>query len=259
MDIGLITNFLSEYVWLYLWQISTSFINIIAPTSGSMFMNPITALFVGLPRAIGMGAFIFFLTGIHRVFLFRKEILSDKKNVEILKLFVPLGAVGAFLGGLFVSFVPVRLLAWVIVVTSVYFIVQILRGIYRGQNAVSGMYTKTGIVSVAVLTGFFQGGGLPGSDMRNNYLRTILQEVSVRAVGSVAGLVAFFVSGMVILFHHHLFVRDLVFITTVTPFLIISQTYGKKVLDAMQDNHAKLLSAAFSIVGITLLANKYLF
>ncbi len=259
IDVNFVSSFFSEYRWLYVWQICSTFINMVVHTSGAMFVYPITALFVGLQRAIGISAFIFFLTSIHRVLLFRKEIFSDAKNIEVLKWLIPLGAVGAFFGGLFVSYLPVRLLALIIVTASAYFIVQILWGIYNGRHEASGSFTKTGVISIAILAGFLQGGGLPGSDMRNNYLRTIIQEVSVRAVGSVSGLVVFFVSGVVILFHNHLVAGDLIFIVTVTPVLLVAQTYGKRILEIMQDSHAKLLSVSFSIVGITLLANKYLF
>lgn len=90
-------HFFLQYVYVYIWLIFTTFLNILAPLAGSTVVNPVTAYFTDPQRAIGIGAFIFCCTGLHRVYLFRKEILSDEKNSAIIKTLLPysmLGAVG---------------------------------------------------------------------------------------------------------------------------------------------------------------------
>ena len=99
---------------------------------------------------------------------------------------------------------------------------------------------------------------MPGADIRNNYLRTILSEVSVRATGSVLGLINFFIGGTVIFLHNRLTNKDVIFILTLIPFLIIAQIYGKKFLDRIKDSHAKIIAVSLSSLGVILLTYKYL-
>ena len=41
--------------------------------SGSAIINPVTAIFTDPYRAIAIGSAIFFLSGLHRVYLFREN------------------------------------------------------------------------------------------------------------------------------------------------------------------------------------------
>ena len=245
-----------NYIFVYLWLILTTFVNIVAQTSGSMIINPVVAYFTDPQRAIGIGAFIFFLTGIHRVYLFRKEAFAEKKNWGIVKMLIPFSIVGAIIGGTFISSISAKLLAAIIVIASVYFIYKTLRHISK-KVLPSESVSKTKLGMVALFSGFLQGGGLPGSDMRNNYLRTVVSEVSVRAIGSALGLTVFFITGIIILFHNRLIVQDLILVATVTPFLLAAQVYGKKFLHKLPDSSAKILSIILSLVGIVLLIYKY--
>ncbi len=99
---------------------------------------------------------------------------------------------------------------------------------------------------------------MPGSDMRNNYLRTILSEVSVRAVGSVIGIVNFFTAGSIIFLHNKLTFREIIFIITIVSLLLPVQVYGKIFLDKMTDKHAKITAVIFLLLGVILLSYKYL-
>ena len=250
-----VASFISEYIFLYIWLITTTFINIMAPTSGSMIINPVTAFFTDPQRAIGIGAFIFFITGLHRVYLFRKEIFQDKKNVKTIKTMLPFSALGAVVGGTLISYLNAKLLAGIVIVASCFFVFKTLRRLSVTIEHKEG--SKKSLISVAFLSGFLQGGGLSGADLRNNYLRSIVSEVSVRAVGSATGLMVFFITGTIIFFHNFLKSSDVILILTLIPFLIFAQIYGKKFLHKMKDRNAKILSIALSLVGIALLAYKY--
>jgi uncharacterized membrane protein YfcA len=211
---------------VYLWLIITTFVNIIAPLAGSTIVNPVTTYFTDPQRAIGIGAFIFCCTGLHRVYLFRKEILSDEKNIRTIKTILPYSIVGAIFGGSVISYLNTKVLVVVIVIVSLYFIYKTLLQIYKKKD-IEKNDSHLSKVSVSVLSGFLQGSGMPGSDIRNNYLRTILSEVSVRAVGSVIGIVNFFIAGVIIFLHNRLTTKDIIFIITIVPLLLPVQIYGK--------------------------------
>jgi uncharacterized membrane protein YfcA len=252
-----VLGFLSEYIWVYLWLIGTTFVNIVAPTSGSTVINPVTAFFTDPQRAIGIGGFIFFLTGLHRVYLFRKEIFAEKRNVDMIRAMLPYSIVGAIMGGFVISYIPIKPLVVIIVIVSTYFIYKTLRQIILRTN-LEKKSGGLGFAFIATFSGFLQSSGMPGSDMRNGYLRTTLSEVSVRAVGSAIGLVNFLIAGTIIFLHDKLTTRDMIFVATVTPFLIPAQIYGKKFLDAMSDRNAKIVAISLSLLGVILLTYKYL-
>jgi uncharacterized membrane protein YfcA len=250
-------NFLSEYIWVYVWLFFTTFINIIAPLPGSVVVNPVTAFFTDPQRAIGIGAFSFFLSGLHRAYLFRKETFQDKGNLKILKKFLPYTIVGAVGGGFLITYLNVKVLAGMIVIVALYYIQKTLRQIFTDQE-IKKNAGKHSYIGIAAFSGFLQGAGMPGSDIRNNYLRSILSEVSTRGVTSFIGLVNFFIAGSIIFFHNQLALQDIIFIVTAAPFLVLLQMYGKTHLERMSDKKAKLLSIAMSLIGIVLLSYKYL-
>lgn len=250
-------EFFSEYFLPYFWQIGTAFLNVIAPVSGSVITNPVMAYLTDPQRAIGIGAFVMFFSGFHRVYLFRKEIFSDEKNISIVKHMLPYSIVGAGLGGLLVSSLNARLLAGIVVVVSVHFIYKTAHQIILNEVKKTSE-TKSGRVVVAVLTGFFQGAGMPGADIRNNYLRTVLSEVSVRATGTILGATNFFVAGTIIFLHSKMSNDDMLFVVTLIPFIFIAQIYGKRFLEKIPDKNAKIIALGLSLLGVILLTEKYL-
>lgn len=252
-----IFHFVSEYIYVYVWTIFTTSINIIAPISASTVVNPVTAFFTDPQRAIGIGAFTFFFTGLHRVYLFRKEILSDSSNVELIKSNLPFSIVGALFGGLVITYINAKALAVVIILTSLYFIFKTIWHLISAQTRVRRV-GKLGHILIFTLSGFLQGSGMQGADIRNNYLRTFVSEVSVRAVGSAFGLTNFFIAGSIILLRNRLLMSDIIFIATLIPFLIVAQIYGVHFLRKMEDRHAKMLAVSLSVIGIILLTYKYL-
>lgn len=250
-------EFISEYFFVYLWVTFTTFLNIIAPLSGSTVVNPVTAYFTDPQRAIGIMAFVAFFGGVHRVFLFRKEIVSDEKNIRVLISMLPVSIIGAVGGGLFVSYINIKLLTIIVVVISLYFMISTLLHLFKNKKKES-KNKGFGFFFVALLSGFLQGSGMPGSDIRNNYLRTVMSELSVRGITSAIGLVNFFISGSILLISNKLTQRDFIFVIAVVPCLLLVQLYGKTFLEKMKDRNAKLLAVSLSLVGVVLLTYKYL-
>lgn len=250
-------DFITEYFYIYLWMILMTFVNIVAPVSGSTVLNPVTAFYTDPQRAIGIGAFIFFFSGIHRVYLFRKEILHDPLNIQVVKSMLPFTVIGALGGGYLISNLNIKILAAIIVVVSLYYIYKTIKQIINDTGPTKRPHSLSHIF-ISILTGFLQGSGMPGADIRNNYLRTILSEISVRATSSILGLINFFIGGTVILLHNRLTSKDIIFIVTLIPFLIIAQIHGKEFLDKIKDSHAKIIAVSLSSLGVVLLTYKYL-
>lgn len=252
-----IYSFVEDYFYVYIWMIITTFVNIIAPLAGSIIVNPVTAYFTDPQRATGIGAFIFCCIGLHRVYLFRKEIFVGDNNITTIKTMLPYSIVGAILGGSIISYLNTKVLVVAVVVVSFYFIYKTLAQIYKKKH-IEKRDRYFNVVYVSILSGFLQGSGMPGSDIRNNYLRTILSEVSVRAIGSVIGVVNFFIAGVIIFLHNRLTTKDMIFIITIIPILLPAQVYGKRFLYKLTDKHAKIIAIIFSLFGIVLLSYKYL-
>jgi uncharacterized membrane protein YfcA len=250
-------EFVSGYYLPYLWLLGTTFLNVIAPISGSVITNPVMAYFTDPQRAIGIGAAVAFFGGIHRIYLFRKEILDDARNIKIVKQMLPYSIAGAMAGGLLISSLNVQLLALIVVVVSVHFIYKTARQIISTEKKEESK-SRLGYVMIAMLTGFFQGSGMPGADIRNNYLRTVLSEVSVRATGTILGATNFLVAGTVIFLHNKMRSDDIIFVVSLIPFLFIAQIYGKRFLEKIPDRIAKIIALCLSLLGVILLVQKYL-
>ena len=229
----------------------------IMTVSGSGISNPITAIFTDPYRAIAIGSAVFFFGSIHRVYLFRENILSDPKNIKYIKRMLPASILGAFVGGVLISNLNIKLVVILVAVSSIFLIVKTIKSLFTTKKTISKDSIKNDVL-VAIITGFFQGSGMPGVDMRNNYLRTVISEVSVRAVSSVVCISNFFVVFVVIFFHKKMLVTDLYFVISIIPMLIIAQIYGKKILIKLADRTAKLISVSMSMVGVLLLIYKYL-
>lgn len=251
------SDFLVEYLYVYLWLIVTTLINVVAPMAGSTIVNPVTAYFTDPQRAIGIGALIFTCTGIHRLYLFRKESFSDSKNLKTIQRMLPYSIIGAILGGSVIVYLSTQLLAGIIVLTSLYFIGKTIHQLST-TSVIKKDGSHLGAASVSLFSGLLQGAGMPGGDIRSNYLRTFLSEISVRAVTTVIGTVNFFITGSIIFAHSHLTTKDLIFIGTVVPLLILVQVYGKSLLEKMSDRSAKIIAITFSLLGVLLLSYKYL-
>lgn len=252
-----VTHFISEYIYVYAWMIFTTIVNIVAPLSASTVVNPVTAFFTNPQRAIGIGAFTFFVTGLQRVYLFRREILSDSTNTALIKKWLPYSIIGAFMGGLTITYINERFLGIIIIVLSSYFIAKTIYHILSERKVIKEKHPLSQLL-IFMISGFLQGSGMQGADIRNNYLRTFVSEVSVRAVGSAFGLVNFFIAGGVILLRNHLTKDDVIFIFALVPFLMLAQIYGALFLRRLQDRQAKILAVILSFLGVLLLVYKYL-
>jgi len=249
-------HFISQYFFVYIWLIITTFIDMIAPISGSTVVNPVTAFFTDPQRAIGISSLLFFFTGVYRVYLFRKELLSDKVNLKVFSSMLPFTIAGAICGGLFISYLNIKILVLMIISVSIYYIFKNLYQLIKNKKTELKI-TGLSFIFIATISGFFQASGMPGGDIKRNYLRTVLSEISVRAVSSALGMINLFIGGTIIFLRNKLTHGDLILIITVLPFLLLALKYGKTFLEKIPDRHAKILASSLSFLGIVLLIYKY--
>jgi uncharacterized membrane protein YfcA len=141
-----------------------TFINILAPVSGSATVTPVLTGLVGAKDAVAVATVFFFLTCIPRVYLFRKYI-----RWNIVKQLWPISIIGALCGGFIFAGVPEQVIAIIIFCFLAWFLYQKAIASF-GKKKKEKKPTKHGVMFVGFLSGALQGTGLAGSDLRNGYL-----------------------------------------------------------------------------------------
>ncbi len=196
-------------------------LNIIVPVSGSAIVTPLLAMLVDPYRAIGIASFFFFLSAIPRIFFFRKSIQWQ----EIRTLLLPSG-IAAFFGALALVVVPVRWLLIIILLFSLYFLLKKLHIIPQTKKPSRFLDYVVGLFS-----GFLQGTGLAGSDLRNQYLYA--QDLNIAEVHGTTALIGgtnFFVATVVRLYTNQLVLPDITPLLYLFPIIIIATWLGRKIL-----------------------------
>lgn len=140
-----------------------TFVNILAPISGSATVTPVLTGLVGAKDAVAVATVFFFLSCIPRVYLFRKFI-----RWNIVKQLWPVSIVGALCGGLLFTGVSEVLISLIILAFLSYFLFQKAAASFGKRQEKKP--TKHGVMFVGFLSGSLQGTGLAGSDLRNGYL-----------------------------------------------------------------------------------------
>lgn len=141
-----------------------TFINILAPVSGSATVTPILTGLVGAKDAIAIATVFFLLTCIPRVYLFRKYI-----RWHIVRQLWPISIIGALCGGFLFTGVPEQIIAGIILCFLAWFLYKKAAALF-GRKKQEKKPTKHGIMFIGFLSGALQGTGLAGSDLRNGYL-----------------------------------------------------------------------------------------
>lgn len=141
-----------------------TFINILAPVSGSATVTPVLTGLIGAKDAVAVATIFFLLTCIPRVYLFRKYI-----QWHIVKQLWPISIIGALCGGFLFSGVSEVVISLVILGFLTFFLYQKAIASF-GKGTLEKKPTRHGVLFVGFLSGSLQGTGLAGSDLRNGYL-----------------------------------------------------------------------------------------
>ena len=143
---------------IYLALAASSILNIIVPISGSATVTPFLAILTDPHRAIGMASFYFLLSGMVRIYLFRKNIQWHE-----IKILLPISLMATFVGSLSLVAINNTLLLAIVLAFTIYFFLKRTKVISPPSNnrKIKPHYT-TGFIGL--FSGFLQGAGLAGSD-----------------------------------------------------------------------------------------------
>lgn len=225
---------------------ASCFLNILVPISGSATVTPLLAVLTDPHRAIGLASFFFCLSGIVRVALFRTHI--QWREVKIL---LPVSLIAAFFGALSLIALNETLLLLIVLGFTVYFFLKRVEWIPTKKTST---YT-VGIIGL--LSGFLQGAGLAGSDLRNGYLYGKKFDLAqVHGTTAVIGASNFLLASMVRLWTHQLTVPDLTPLLWLFPFIVVGSLLGRTVIYKLKKETTNAIIGGVMIVIMILLAQK---
>ncbi len=217
----MIVDMLNDLV-IYLYLALSSILNIVVPVSGSAMVTPLLAMLTDPHRAIGLASFYFLLSGLVRVFLFRKSI--QWREVRTL---LPVSLLAALFGALTLVAIESTVMFIVILLFTVYFFLKKIR--LLPDFAVGSHRYFSGFIGL--LSGFLQGAGLAGSDLRNSYLLSKNMSISeLHGTTAFVGASNFLVATVVRLYTNQLTLPDLAPLLFILPFIVMGTLLGRRIL-----------------------------
>lgn len=231
-----------------------TFINIIAPLSGSATVTPILAIIVGAKDAIALATVFFFLTCIPRVYLFRKYFRWD-----IAKHLWPVSIAGALLGSILLTGIDETVVTIVVLCFLLYFIYQKTRQIITKQDK-QKKPAKLGVVMVGLVSGGLQGAGLAGADLRNGYL--LSKGLSIKEIhGTTAAMggANFLFASLVRLASGQLTFEAMIPILALFPIIVLATYIGRHVALKLNKKWQDRVALIVMVVALVLLLQKLIF
>lgn len=240
-----------EKIFIFIVLAALTLINIIVPISGSATVTPLLALITDPHNAIGLASFYFVLSGIVRIFVFRKHI-----KWEYIKSLLPISILGAIFGALSLVKINTNILLIIILLFLVYFVYKKIREIFKGDVKEKKMHKLTFWI-VGLFSGFLQGFGLAGSDLRNGYLYSEkLTIADVHGTTAFIGTANFIIATIIRLYTHQVKLVDLTILLYLLPFIIIATYIGKKILLKINKKYTNYLILLIMVLMIVLLVLK---
>ena len=240
-----------EKIFIFIILAVLTFVNIIVPHSGSATVSPLLALITDPHNALGLASFYFVLSGIVRVFIFRKHI-----QWKYIKGLLPISLFGAVFGALSLVKINPNILLAIILVFLVYFVYKKIREMARKEIEEKKAH-KLALGFVGIFSGFLQGFGLAGSDLRNGYLYSEkLTLTEVHGTTAFIGTANFLIATIIRLYTNQVRLVDLTILLYLLPFIVIATYIGKKVLLKINKRHADYLILVIMVAIIILLVLK---
>jgi uncharacterized protein len=238
---------MNSIIIIYIILGCSTFLNIVVPISGSSTVMPLLATLTDPHRAIGLASFFFLLAGIIRIFFFRKNIIWHE-----VRGLLPVSLLMAFVGSYSLLAINEKILLLIILLVTSYFFVKKIRNMNddRNQKKDHCLYRP----AVGIFSGFLQGAGFPGSDVRNSYLYSRGLTLSeLHGTSSFIGTSIFSLATIVRLSTGQLTVSDISPFMYLFPIMIVATYVGRHVLHKMNkriSNIVILLVMAVSIIII---------
>lgn len=235
---------------IYVTIAASSFLNILVPISGSATVTPFLAILTDPHRAIGLASFYFLLSGLVRIYFFRKNIRWDE-----IKGLLPPSLLAAFVGSLALVVINDRLLLAIVLGFTIYFFFKKI-GVVETNNKKASRYTTAG---VGLLSGFLQGAGVGGSDLRNSYLfGNRLNIAQLHGTSGLVGASNFFLATIVRLFTDQLTIPDLIPLIYIFPVILVGVLLGRKVLYRFSKKTTNAIVVVVMVAIILFLGKKVL-
>lgn len=164
--------------------------NAIVPLPGFNFFVPLFGTVMSTNEAITFITVYFLINSSVIVFVFR-EYLQKEMVIRL----IPGSFFGAIVGGLLSSSLNELVLTVVVLLFVLYFSVKKIHRIKRADKKKTTGREKKGAMLIGLVSGFMQGGGFGGGDIRNSYLYSNnLSLQQVRATTAAVGVSIFIVS-----------------------------------------------------------------
>lgn len=237
---------------IYLSLAVSSVLNIIVPISGSATVTPLLAILTDPHRAIGLASFYFLLSAIIRIYLFRKNIQWHE-----IKVLLPVSLVAAFIGSLSLAAINSTLLLIIILAFTIYFFLKRIKVFSLVNNWKIKPHYATGLVGL--FSGFLQGAGLAGSDLRNSYLfGKDLNLAQVHVTTALVGALNFLLATLVRLYTDQLIIPDLIPLLYIFPFILAGTLLGRMVLYRLSEKITNTIVIVVMVAIIVFLSQKVL-
>lgn len=244
----------TQDLFIYIALVFSTFANVIIPLPGSATVTPFLAVLTDPHRAIALASFYFLLSGAVRIFVFRKDI-----QFKYIKCLLPISLLGAVIGAFSLIEIPAAVLLWVILLFSLYFLGKKLKQAFQNRPKAPVSAGRLTTPTVGLLSGFLQGTGLAGSDLRNNLLYAEgLSLQQVHGTTSLIGWSNFFIASIVRVFTHQVTIPDLFPLLYLFPFIVLATWLGKKALLKINKKNSDRLILFIMIVVVGLLLLKIL-
>ncbi len=232
-----------QHIGVYFIFLFYSFINIIIPISGSATVTPWLAVITDAHTAIGLATFYFLLTCVVRIYLFREHI-----RWSYVKELWPLSIIGASLAAFSLVTIQSNILLIIVFCFVSYFFVDALKTLFGKKKRVKKNVVSSSVVGL--FSGFLQGAGLAGSDLRNNYLYAKrLSLVEVHGTTALMGGSNFLIATLIRLFTNQLPVTSLVPVLYLSPVIVLGVWMGRYALYRVNNKYMYLCT--ITIMGLT--------
>ena len=227
-----------------------SFLNILAPVSGSATVTPLLAALVGGKDAVAVASLYFLLNGIPRVFLFRKYIRWD-----IVRILLPVSIIGAIIGGLFFVNINGTIVTVIIFCFLLWFLYQKIVSVLLTKHHKDKKPTKHGILFVGLFSGALQGTGLAGSDLRNGYLLSRGLSIPVlQGTTALVGISNFLFASAVRVYSGELTWAVAAPVLAIFPLLIIATYIGRHITLKLSTEWQGRLGLIVMLIAVVILS-----
>lgn len=213
--------------WVVAVLALTAVLNTVVPFAGGSVIVPILALVTDPHQAIALATVFYIMMNIPRIYLFRKTIQWN--HVRDL---LPVSLIGAGFGAFAIIQIEPKILLGVVFVFTLYFLYKKIKQVAGpAQPASEKKSSPLSSAGIGAFSGFLQGTGLSGSDLRNGYLYS--KGVTIKEIHGTTAIIGtgnFLLATLLRLGTNQVALPDLFPILLLLPFTILGTLAGKYIL-----------------------------